>query len=77
MIFFILDEDDTNIVDDRHQELEDMFFGMKDIDPDDRSDQTIAHSINNIGVMVLGNNEEFQDKNSSRNTVKIKPRSER
>ena len=49
-------EDDMNLIPDTQQELQDMFFGLKDFESfDEMSDQTMADSINNIGTMVLGN----------------------
>ena len=38
----------------RHQELENLFFGLKDGSLDDITDQDMADSINDIGTLVLG-----------------------
>ena len=38
----------------RHQELENLFFGLKDGSLDEITDQDMADSINDIGTLVLG-----------------------
>ena len=38
----------------RHQELENLFFGLKDGSLDEIADQDMADSINDIGTLVLG-----------------------
>ena len=38
----------------KHQELEDLFFGLKDGSLDEVTDQDMADSINDIGTLVLG-----------------------
>ena len=70
--YFILGNDDIGNVEEPRQKLEDMFFGMKDIDSDDIEDQALADTINNIGVMVLRSNEEFPPKNYSKLPIEIK-----
>ena len=68
------DEYDVN---DRHLDLEDMFFGMKDINFDDISDQEMADSINNIGAMVLANSGESVNKNYSKDSKRAKYKPDR
>ena len=71
-------EDDINFIKDPQQELQDMFFGMKDFENfDAMSDQTMADSINNIGTMVLGNVIEKSNKTDSDTTIRIKHKTER
>ena len=38
----------------RHQELQNLFFGLKDGSLDEIADQDMADSINDIGTLVLG-----------------------
>ena len=38
----------------KHQELENLFFGLKDGSLDEITDQDMADSINDIGTLVLG-----------------------
>ena len=60
------------------QELQDLFFGMKDFESlDDISDQTMADSINNIGTMVLGNIDQNMTKNHSDEPMRIKYKTDR
>ena len=66
------------MIKDPQQELQDMFFGMKDFENfDAMSDQTMADSINNIGTMVLGNVVEKSNKTDSDSTIRIKHKTER
>ena len=46
----------------RHQELENLFFGLKDGSLDEIADQDMADSINNIGTLVLGGDVDAQSK---------------
>ena len=71
-------EDDIDLIKDPQQELQDMFFGMKDFENfDAMSDQTMADSINNIGTMVLGNVVEKSNKTDSDSTIRIKHKTEK
>ena len=71
-------EDDIDLIKDPQQELQDMFFGMKDFENfDAMSDQTMADSINNIGTMVLGNVLGKSNKTNSDTTIRIKQKTER
>ena len=71
-------EDDIDLIKDPQQELQDMFFGMKDFENfDAMSDQTMADSINNIGTMVLGNVLGKSNKTNSDTTIRIKHKTER
>merc|ERR1712012_769478 len=66
-------EDDIDLIEDPQQELQDMFFGMKDFENfDAMSDQTMADSINNIGTMVLGNIEKNMTRSNSEEPDRIK-----
>ena len=77
LISIIVDGFDDYEVNDRHHDLEDMFFGMKDVNFDDMSDQAMADSINNIGAMVLGNIGETEIKNKSKDSKRVKYHTDR